>query len=101
VDPDAGRARITLPAPELFHASLDDQRTYVHTRKTGLLARRKDTLETDARRHAERSIKAAALEAGILKRAEDNARLVIGELVRSLGYPAVDITFKTPPSPPG
>jgi hypothetical protein len=101
VAPDAGRARIVLPAPELFHAALDGERTYVHTRKTGLLARRRDTLETDARREAERSIKTAALEAGILKRAEDNARVVIRELVRSLGYETVEITFKPVPAPPG
>jgi hypothetical protein len=101
ITPDAGRARIVLPAPELFHSALDSERTYVHTRKTGLLARRKDTLETEARREAERSIKAAALEAGILKRSEDNARLVVRELVRSLGYETVEITFKTPPTPPG
>jgi hypothetical protein len=101
ITPDAGRARIVLPAPELFHAALDSERTYVHTRKTGLLARRKDTLETEARREAERSIKAAALEAGILKRSEDNARLVVRELVRSLGYETVEITFRSPPTPPG
>jgi hypothetical protein len=101
ISPDAGRARIVLPPPEVFRAALDEERTYVHTRKTGLLARRKETLETDARRTAERSIQAAALEAGILKRAEDNARLVVGELVRSLGFQAVDITFASRPTPPG
>ena len=101
VEPDAGRARIVLPAPEVFHAALDEERTYVHTRKTGILAKRKDALESEARRNAQRSIEAAAREAGILKRAEDNAKLVVGELVRSLGYESVEITFKTPPSPPG
>jgi hypothetical protein len=101
VTPDAGRARLVLPPPEVFHAALDGERTYVHTRKTGLLARRKETLETDARRKAEQSIQAAALEAGILKRAEDNARLVVGELVRSLGYESVEITFQNRPTPPG
>lgn len=101
VSPDAGRARIVLPPPEVFRAALDQERTYVHTRKTGLLARRKETLETDARRTAERSIRQAALEAGILKRAEENARLVVGELVRSLGYQAVEITFESPAPPPG
>ena len=101
VAPDAGRARIVLPAPEIFRSALDGERTYVHTRKTGLLAHRKETLETDARRLAERSIQNGAIEAGIIKKAEDNARLVVGELVRSLGYASVDISFKTPPSPPG
>ncbi|HEY3497232.1 MAG TPA: DUF4230 domain-containing protein [Polyangiaceae bacterium] len=101
VSPDAGRARIVLPPPEVFRSALDGERTYVHTRKTGLLARRKETLETDARRAAERSIQSGALEAGILKRAEENARLVVTELVRSLGYESVEVSFKTPPSPPG
>lgn len=101
VQPDAGRARIVLPEPEVFAAALDAERTYVHTRKTGLLARRKETLETEARRAAEQSLREAALEAGIKQRAEANARLVIGELVRSLGYESVEIEFRRAARPPG
>ena len=36
----------------------------------------------------------AAREAGILKRAEENATRTVAELVRSLGYAEVDVTVR-------
>ena len=37
VDPARRTARIELPAPEVLHAALDNDKTYVHSRKTGTL----------------------------------------------------------------
>ena len=93
VDPRTRRVRVRLPAPEIFHVVFDQERTYVHTRNTDLLARRKENLETRARNEAERSLVDAAREAGILLRAGENARRVIEGLVRSLGYDAVVVTL--------
>src|SRR5690606_14343258 len=66
IQPEARRATITLPPVEILSARLDNDRTYVHRRETDLLARRRDSLETDARREAERTLRQAALDAGIL-----------------------------------
>lgn len=94
IEPEANRATITLPEPEIFSARLDNERTYVHTRDTDLTASRDPHLETRARREAERTLREAAIEAGIMERARDNAETAIGTLVRSLGYDEVTIRFR-------
>jgi hypothetical protein len=75
---------------------LDNERTYVHTRKTDTLAQRKEALETRARVEAERSIEEAAKKSGILERAGKNATRTVESLVRSLGYTDVTVTIKKP-----
>lgn len=96
VSTDGRRVTIQLPEAEVFHAKLDNERTYVHTRRTGLLAERKETLESQARKEAEQALTAAALEAGLLKKADENAKRVVGELARSLGIAEVEIVTRTP-----
>ncbi|MEM9191468.1 MAG: DUF4230 domain-containing protein [Myxococcota bacterium] len=93
VDPEAGRAVLRLPAPEIFDSSLDNDRTFVHARETGLLATRSESLETRARQEAERTLEEAALESGILDRAETNAERTLRSLLEQLGYSEVDIRF--------
>ncbi len=93
VDPKTRSVPARLPTPEIFHVVFDQERTYVHTRNTDLLARREESLETKARLDAERALVAAAREAGVLQRAGENARRVIEGLVRSLGYDAVQVTL--------
>ncbi|MCA9575289.1 MAG: DUF4230 domain-containing protein [Polyangiales bacterium] len=92
-DPTMGRVRIRLPPAEVFSARLDNQRTYVHTRETDVLATRSQTLETRARQEAERTLQRAAVESGVLRRAEQNAARTIESLVRSLGYTDVQVEF--------
>lgn len=87
-------ARIALPPAEVLSSAIDSERTYVHTRNTGALARRREDLETRARQEAERSLTQAALEAGLLARAEQNAIRTVTELVRSLGYEQVEVTIR-------
>jgi hypothetical protein len=94
VNLDARTATITLPPAEILSAALDSEKTYVHTRKTGVLAQRRENLETRARQEAERTLVEAASEAGILTRAEENATRVVGELVRALGYAEVSVSVR-------
>jgi hypothetical protein len=94
VDTDKRTARITLPPGEILSSALDGNKTYVHTRKTGVLARRRENLETRARQEAEKTLVEAAREAGIITRAEENATRTVGDLVRSLGYDEVEVTVK-------
>lgn len=93
IEPDARRARITMPPPEILTVHLDNQRTYVHSRKTDLLAQRNIGMESHARQHAEDSIRTAALEAGILERARTSAAHTLTALVRSLGYDQVEVVW--------
>jgi len=93
VEPRERRVRLRLPAPEILSASLDNDRTYVHTRRTDLLAERGDQIETRARQLAESSIREAALEAGVLERARQGTEHTLTVLVRSLGYDHVEIAW--------
>lgn len=94
VEPGGRRVRFTLPQPRVLSARLDTDHTYVHTRQTDTLARRREDLETRARQEAERSMEAAALEAGILERARTNAGRTVEALARSLGYERVVIEWQ-------
>ncbi|HKP61498.1 MAG TPA: DUF4230 domain-containing protein [Polyangiales bacterium] len=94
IQPEARRARLRLPQPELLSVRLDNQRTYVHSRQTDLLAKRTVELESVARRHAEDEIRDAALAAGILQRARESAAHTLTVLVRSLGYDHVEVTWQ-------
>jgi hypothetical protein len=94
VDPAAHRVRILLPPAQILSATLDNQLTYVHTRRTDTLAKRQETLETRARQVAESNLRDAALAGGILDRARDGAERAVRGLARSLGYDSVELSFR-------
>lgn len=91
VDPVKGEATILLPPAQVLSTRLDNERTYVHTRRTDVLARRRENLETRARQEAERTLQQAAVEGGVLARAQRNAERTVETLVRSLGYTKVSV----------
>ncbi len=84
VTPD-GTVYVVLPPPEVFVATLDNSRTYVYDRRTGVMGMNPQ-LETAARQEAERMILQAALEDGILEKAEENAREVLRALLWSMKF---------------
>jgi hypothetical protein len=88
---------ITLPAAEIFVATLDNDSTYVYDRQTAVLGQQVD-LETLARQRAEEEILSAALEDGILDLAQKNAESAVGSLIRALGFSDV-IFIKGTPGP--
>ena len=94
VSPDRQSVTVHLPPAEVFSARLDSERTYVHTRTTDMLAKRKESLETEARKAAERTLQGAAEDAGILKRAEESVGRTVRSLVRSLGFAKVEVDFR-------
>jgi hypothetical protein len=89
---------VRLPEPELFIATLDNDKSYVYDRTTGLLTHGDVNLETTARRAAESEIEKAAIEDGILDQAGKNAESFMYRLLRDLGYPEV-IFVKPEPTP--
>jgi hypothetical protein len=94
VSPDRRSVTIKLPHAEIFSARLDNDRTFVHTRKTDLLAQRKESLESEARQAAEKTLRAAAEEGGILKRADESVSRTVRALVKSLGFETVKVDFR-------
>lgn len=87
-----GRAiRLTLPAAELFSTRIDNDRTRVYSRETGLFSRVDPNLESDVRREADRQIRQAALDGGILRVAGDNARATLTSFLRGLGFEQVEL----------
>ncbi len=83
---------IKLPEATVFSTRLDNQRTRVYSRETGLFTSPNPDLESDVRREAERQMTQAALDGGILKTAATNARSTLTSLLQGLGFQAV--TFR-------
>ena len=92
---DEARKQVTvlLPAAKISSSKIDNEKTYVHTRSTDLLAEREVQLESQARRMAEAGFVKAAREAGIIEEAERNVARTVEALIRSLGYERVDVSF--------
>ena len=81
-----GILEITLPAPEIFVATLDNDKSYVYDRDTGFLRRPEVELETLARQAAEYEIREGALNDGILDQARINAEVFLERLINNLGF---------------
>ena len=95
VAPD-GRVTMIVPAAEIFVATLDNEKSYVYDRQTGLFTHGDINLETQARQVAEAEIRRAALEDGILQLAQTNAQSFIERLLRSFKFSDVLVVAGTP-----
>ncbi len=96
---DGGTVIIHLPPVEVFIATLDNSRTVVYDRKTGVAGLNMQ-LETSARQEAERLILEAALEDGLEWKAEENARTVLRSFMMGLGFENVIFVDVMPTSTP-
>jgi hypothetical protein len=85
------RVSIHLPAAEVFSTRIDNARTKVYSRDTGLFSSPDPDLESQVREEAERQLQQDALQDGILKTAADNARNTISGMLKGLGFHEVDI----------
>ena len=83
--------RLKLPRAAMTDVFLDERRTQVIERTTGLLREFDKDLEQDARRQAVEQIRVAAAGAGILKDADERARLQVRALLRTLGFTDVEV----------
>lgn len=91
---------VTLPPPEIFVVNLDNEKSYVYDRDTGLLNRGNIDLERSARQAAEKEIYNAALDDGILPQAQQNAEAYMSRMLRGLGYQEVIFVQATPQPDP-
>lgn len=85
---------LILPKPEVLDVFLDENRTEVIERSTGLLREFDQQMEQDARRQAVDEIRKAARASGILKDAEERARLQLNALGHAAGFTTVEVKFK-------
>jgi hypothetical protein len=80
---------ITMPPAEIFSTRLDNERTRVYSRETGLFTSPDPNLESAVRREAEKQIRQSAIDGGILKTANDNGRATLTGLLEGLGFDTV------------
>jgi len=85
------KVSIRLPAAEVFSTRIDNAKTKVYSRDTGLFSSPDPNLESEVREEAERQLQQAALQDGILKTAAANARSTISGMLKGFGFHEVDI----------
>ena len=84
-----GVLTVDLPDAEIFIATLDNEKSYVYDRDTGLFRKGEQNLETLARQAAEEEIYQAALEDGILDQAAINGEAYLLKFFNALGFDTV------------
>jgi len=92
IDVSTRSIHVVLPASQLFVTTLDNQKTRVYVRTTGLLVPVDQNLETETRAKAQAQLQQEALTDGILDAARKNARATVTTLLYSLGFSHVDVT---------
>jgi hypothetical protein len=82
---------IRLPPAEVFSTRIDNAKTRVYSRDTGLFSSADPNLESAVRQEGERQLQQSALQDGILKAADQNARTTISSMLQGLGFSQVTI----------
>jgi Protein of unknown function (DUF4230) len=90
---------VHLPAPALEAPNLDVNRSYVYSSQEGLINKIGDLFNNDANKQqelyqlAQQKIAAAAADSGLKDRAETNTKIMLTEMLRSLGYTSINVVF--------
>lgn len=82
---------VELPPSQVFSTRIDEGKSRVFARETGLLVPSDPNLETDTRRTAEAQILQSAQSDGILDTARSNARTSVESLLHGLGFQQVTV----------
>jgi hypothetical protein len=82
---------IHLPQAEIFTTTLDNAKTRVYSRDTGLFSSPDPNLESEVREEAVRQLYDSASQDGIFKTAEANAGQTIRSMLTSLGFENIKI----------
>lgn len=83
--------RVHLPDPEVFTTTLDNAKTRVYSRETGLLVEADPNLESEVRAKAQQELQQAALDDGILDNARKNAAATVTTMLLGLGFQYVSV----------
>ena len=80
---------VHLPPAQIFSVALDDTKTHVYQRRTGLLVPVDPNLESEVRAQAVENLRQSALSGGILHTANQNACATVTRLLLGLGFSQV------------
>ena len=83
--------RLTLPPSQVFATNIDNNKTRVYARDTGLFVKADPNLETATRAKAQSDLQQAALSDGILDAASTNARATVTAMLEGLGFAHVEV----------
>jgi hypothetical protein len=96
---DRKTVTINLPAPQLDKATLDLSRSYVYASSSGLVQKfgqlfgGNPNQQQELYLYAQQKIQAAAVDSQLTTRAQTNTKGMLTELLRSLGFTAININF--------
>jgi hypothetical protein len=85
---------LRIPKPQILSTRIDNQKTRVFSRQTGILVPVDPNLETEVRREAETQLREAALRDGILAAAEQNARATLTTLLQGFGFETITLEMR-------
>ena len=83
---------VHLPSTEILVTRVDNTKTRVYSRDTGLFSSPDPNLESEVRQEAERQLQQAAEQDGIVKTARDNARSALTTILKGLGFERVEFS---------
>jgi hypothetical protein len=83
--------QLTLPPSQVFATTLDETKSRVYSRDTGIFVRADPNLESITRAKAQTDLQQAALSDGILDAAGKNARVAVTAMLEGLGFTRVDV----------
>ncbi len=83
--------RVKMPNPKILLTRIDNSRTRVYSRSTGLLVPTDPNLESQVRQQAEGELLEEAGRGGILTSARENARATLTSLLQGMGFEKVDV----------
>lgn len=93
-----GTVNVRLPPAQVLVTRVDNAKSRVLTRRTGVLRRQDVDLETRARQYAETNIRSEALKRGVLKLAADNGEKKLADFLHALGFEKVRFVGASAPN---
>lgn len=78
--------QLTLPPAQIFQTSIDESKSRVYSRTTGIFVSADPNLESMTRVKAQAELQQAALNDGILDAARTNARAAVTAMLGALGF---------------
>ena len=83
--------QLTLPPSQVFATTVDETKSRVYSRDTGIFVSADPNLESATRAKAQAELQQAALSDGILDAATNNARVAVTALLEGLGFTHVQV----------
>lgn len=89
--PNGRNIQLTLPQSQVFETTIDEAKSRVYSRDTGIFVRADPNLESATRAKAQTELQQAALSDGILDAASKNAKVAITAMLQGLGFTHVEV----------